>query len=85
MNSGAGAGSGNGGHRWGDSGHTELPYTCPSAPPLMEASVFRSLVLSHSGCLWCIGQVHGAPQAGLERWQEGSPQFRLGRACGTGP
>lgn len=51
------AGSGNGGHRWGDSGHTELPhgevnsYKCPSAPtsdggpcppPLRMSSVRRA-------------------------------------------
>lgn len=37
----------NGGHRWGDDGHTELPhgglnsYMCPSTPPLMETPVSR--------------------------------------------
>lgn len=91
MNGGASAGNDNGGHRRDEDGHTEPPpggvnsYMCPSTPPLMETPVFSTPVLPHPERLRCTGQVHGAPQAGLEWWQEGSPQFWLRRAGGTGP
>lgn len=88
VNGGAGAAKDNGGHRWGDHGHVELPCgalnsdTCPSTPALMATPVSGSPCPSPLGMGLVQRADSRAPQAGLERWQEGSPQAGWGQLVG---